>query len=140
MTKVEALQTALAGLMPYRAHFVGCDEPMTDFCTCGLREAADAARAALTQPSEVTKVDAVIVALPGIPQEAVYGALDMMWRICGGGAKLATALCLRLASALLHIAYQHDAVVLPREEWDRLCAAAYHSPLPVWTPPPGSVS
>ena len=51
MTEREAkLDTALRRIMQYRAHLRGCAVDDTEFCTCGLREAADAARAALNTP------------------------------------------------------------------------------------------
>lgn len=46
------LRAALRGLLDYRAHRVGCEVETTDFCTCGMKEAADAARAALQDSPE----------------------------------------------------------------------------------------
>lgn len=42
------LKLSLRWIMLFRAHRDGCEVDQTDFCTCGLKEAADSARAALT--------------------------------------------------------------------------------------------
>jgi hypothetical protein len=43
----DALAKALTGIMRFRSHRRECEIDQTDFCTCGLKEAADAARDAL---------------------------------------------------------------------------------------------
>jgi hypothetical protein len=81
MTKVEALQTALAGLMPYRAHLFGCDEAMFDACTCGMREAADAARRALALPGDGVDSpprEAPMATIPDRSIEVWFGPAGMM--------------------------------------------------------------
>lgn len=41
------LRKAVEGIMAFRAHRAGCSYFMSEFCDCGLKEAADAVRAAL---------------------------------------------------------------------------------------------
>lgn len=50
--EIERLREALEGLMPYRAHNRRCAYEMTEICTCGMRQAADSARRALTPTLE----------------------------------------------------------------------------------------
>ena len=54
-TEVERLTAALQGIAQYRDHLFGCQIDQTDFCTCGMKQAADSARDALrgaaTQPA-----------------------------------------------------------------------------------------
>ncbi len=48
-THAAELLEALKGLMEYRCHVDGCAIDQTDFCTCGLKEVADKARAAIAR-------------------------------------------------------------------------------------------
>jgi hypothetical protein len=43
----DALREAALRIMNYRAHLSECEYWRTDFCTCGMREAAEAVRVAL---------------------------------------------------------------------------------------------
>lgn len=45
----DALRKALLSIMIYRQHDDGCQVSMTEFCTCGMKEAADAARLILNR-------------------------------------------------------------------------------------------
>jgi len=45
------LREAAIGIMRYRGHSRGCEIDQTDFCTCGMKQAADRVRAALN-PTE----------------------------------------------------------------------------------------
>jgi hypothetical protein len=52
--KIEALTKALSRIAYYREHDNGCQIGMTEFCTCGLREAVIAGRAAACLEVEET--------------------------------------------------------------------------------------
>ena len=45
--KIEALTKSLQRVAHYREHDFGCEVHNTDFCTCGLKQAMDDARAAV---------------------------------------------------------------------------------------------
>lgn len=54
--KIEALEKAVRNLARYREHDSGCAVGMTEFCTCGLREAMEVARMAIHLEVEANKV------------------------------------------------------------------------------------
>lgn len=45
--KIETLAYAVSVLLCYREHLDGCEVDHTEFCTCGMKQAADYARAAV---------------------------------------------------------------------------------------------
>ena len=45
--KIDALVKAIGRIGYFREHNSGCEIGQTDFCTCGMKQAVDAARAAL---------------------------------------------------------------------------------------------
>lgn len=51
--KIQKLEQALRKLAPYRDHYEFCEVGMTDFCTCGMREASVMAQAAISMEVEV---------------------------------------------------------------------------------------
>ncbi len=53
--RLDAQRKATQGLMTYRQHAKGCAIDQTDFCTCGMKEATERARAALNQPESEAK-------------------------------------------------------------------------------------
>lgn len=46
------LRSALIAILPYREHNWDCESRMTEFCTCGMKQAADAARLILNQTAK----------------------------------------------------------------------------------------
>ena len=52
--RIRRMEKALLELLPYRKHKDRCEIAQTDFCTCGMKEAADTARAALTPTREAS--------------------------------------------------------------------------------------
>lgn len=47
LDKAQELQKTIDALSQYVQHLAGCEEHMTEFCTCGMREAKQAFNAAL---------------------------------------------------------------------------------------------
>lgn len=47
MHEIRAYRASLRELLQFSAHLDGCEEPMTDTCTCGLLQARWRARMAL---------------------------------------------------------------------------------------------
>lgn len=47
MSQTQELLDALRAIMPFRNHLFGCEVDQTDVCTCGMKQAADTARAAM---------------------------------------------------------------------------------------------
>jgi hypothetical protein len=50
--RIEKLRKVASDLLGYRSHLFGCQEHMTDFCTCGMATTARQAREALAESSQ----------------------------------------------------------------------------------------
>lgn len=48
----DMLRGALLTILGFRDHLQGCEVDQTDFCTCGMKQAADNARAVMALPPD----------------------------------------------------------------------------------------